>query len=285
MHHFAYRRGVSHQNVLHAEEVDLTDLAATVGTPFYCYSTATLERHYRVFADAFAGAARHAGLLFDQGQLQSRRARHAGAARRRHGRGVGRRAETRARGQGAGGPDRVLGRRQDPRRDGLRARRRHLRLQRRVGAGAPRAERGGRGQGPNRAHRLPRQSGRRCQDPPQDRDRQSREQIRRAVRRGAVALRAGAPASRHRSRRRAYAYRQPDHRTGAVQECVRAVEGAGRQLARAGLRHRLRQSRRRSRHPLSPRSAARRRCPKTMPGWWPKRSAVSACGSCSSRAG
>jgi diaminopimelate decarboxylase len=55
MHHFAYRRGVSHQNVLHAEEVDLADLAATVGTPFYCYSTATLERHYRVFADAFAG--------------------------------------------------------------------------------------------------------------------------------------------------------------------------------------------------------------------------------------
>ena len=56
MHHFAYRRGVSKANVLHAEEVDLTDLAAAVGTPFYCYSTATLERHYRVFADAFAGS-------------------------------------------------------------------------------------------------------------------------------------------------------------------------------------------------------------------------------------
>jgi len=55
MHHFAYRRGVSHTNVLHAEEVDLTDLAAAVGTPFYCYSTATLERHYRVFTDAFTG--------------------------------------------------------------------------------------------------------------------------------------------------------------------------------------------------------------------------------------
>jgi diaminopimelate decarboxylase len=55
MHHFAYRRGASHINVLHAEEVDLSDLAADVGTPFYCYSTATLERHYRVFADAFAG--------------------------------------------------------------------------------------------------------------------------------------------------------------------------------------------------------------------------------------
>ncbi len=56
MHHFAYRRGVSHKNVLHAEEVDLSDLAAAVGTPFYCYSTATLERHYLVFADAFAAA-------------------------------------------------------------------------------------------------------------------------------------------------------------------------------------------------------------------------------------
>ena len=55
MHHFAYRRGVSHNNVLHAEDVDLTELAGAVGTPFYCYSTATLERHYRVFADAFAG--------------------------------------------------------------------------------------------------------------------------------------------------------------------------------------------------------------------------------------
>ena len=49
MHHFAYRDGV-----LHAEAVDLIDLADAVGTPFYCYSTATLTRHYRVFAGAFA---------------------------------------------------------------------------------------------------------------------------------------------------------------------------------------------------------------------------------------
>src|SRR5437870_1452507 len=49
MHHFAYRAGV-----MHAEAVDLTSLAEAVGTPFYCYSTATLDRHYRVFADAFA---------------------------------------------------------------------------------------------------------------------------------------------------------------------------------------------------------------------------------------
>ncbi len=49
MNHFGYRNGV-----LHAEAVDLATLADAVGTPFYCYSTATLERHYRVFADAFA---------------------------------------------------------------------------------------------------------------------------------------------------------------------------------------------------------------------------------------
>jgi diaminopimelate decarboxylase len=55
MHHFAYRRSVSHASVLHAEEVDLCALAEAIGTPFYCYSTATLERHYRVFTQAFAG--------------------------------------------------------------------------------------------------------------------------------------------------------------------------------------------------------------------------------------
>src|SRR6478752_8434384 len=49
MHHFTYRNGV-----MHAEAVDLVELAATVGTPFYCYSTATLQRHYQVFAEAFA---------------------------------------------------------------------------------------------------------------------------------------------------------------------------------------------------------------------------------------
>jgi diaminopimelate decarboxylase len=51
MNHFDYRNGV-----LHAEAVDLVALADAVGTPFYCYSTATLERHYRVFADAFGDA-------------------------------------------------------------------------------------------------------------------------------------------------------------------------------------------------------------------------------------
>jgi diaminopimelate decarboxylase len=48
MNHFDYRNGV-----LHAEAVNLIELADAVGTPFYCYSTATLERHYRVFSGAF----------------------------------------------------------------------------------------------------------------------------------------------------------------------------------------------------------------------------------------
>jgi diaminopimelate decarboxylase len=48
MNHFAYRDGR-----LFAEDVDLTELAEAAGTPLYVYSTATLERHYRVFANAF----------------------------------------------------------------------------------------------------------------------------------------------------------------------------------------------------------------------------------------
>jgi diaminopimelate decarboxylase len=50
MHHFALKNGV-----MHAEGVDVSGLAETVGTPFYCYSTATLRRHYEVFKAAFEG--------------------------------------------------------------------------------------------------------------------------------------------------------------------------------------------------------------------------------------
>ncbi len=50
MNHFEYRDGE-----LWAEDVPVHDIAAAVGTPFYCYSTATLTRHYRVFIDALAG--------------------------------------------------------------------------------------------------------------------------------------------------------------------------------------------------------------------------------------
>ena len=48
MNHFQYIDGV-----LNAEQVELTVLAEKVGTPFYCYSSATLKRHFTVFADSF----------------------------------------------------------------------------------------------------------------------------------------------------------------------------------------------------------------------------------------
>ncbi|HUD52923.1 diaminopimelate decarboxylase [Parvibaculum sp.] len=50
MNHFEYRNGV-----LHAEDVAIPDIAAAVGTPFYCYSSATLTRHAEVFIEAFKG--------------------------------------------------------------------------------------------------------------------------------------------------------------------------------------------------------------------------------------
>ena len=49
MDHFLYRDGI-----LHAEDVPLPEIAAELGTPFYCYSTATLTRHYRLFDEALS---------------------------------------------------------------------------------------------------------------------------------------------------------------------------------------------------------------------------------------
>ena len=49
MHHFAYRNGL-----LPGEDVALPLIAQSVETPFYCYSSATLRRHYEVFSGAFA---------------------------------------------------------------------------------------------------------------------------------------------------------------------------------------------------------------------------------------
>lgn len=50
MDHFLYRDGE-----LHAEDVPVAEIAAQVGTPFYCYSTATLTRHFRLFDEALEG--------------------------------------------------------------------------------------------------------------------------------------------------------------------------------------------------------------------------------------
>ncbi len=50
MDHFLYQGGA-----LYAEDVPLAEIAASVGTPFYCYSTATLERHFKLVDEALAG--------------------------------------------------------------------------------------------------------------------------------------------------------------------------------------------------------------------------------------
>jgi diaminopimelate decarboxylase len=50
MNHFHYRDGE-----LFCEEVPLAQIAEQVGTPVYVYSTATIERHYRVFDEALSG--------------------------------------------------------------------------------------------------------------------------------------------------------------------------------------------------------------------------------------
>ncbi len=49
MDHFLYKDGQ-----LHAENVPIAEIAASVGTPFYCYSSATLLRHYGLFNDALS---------------------------------------------------------------------------------------------------------------------------------------------------------------------------------------------------------------------------------------
>ena len=50
MDHFLYRDGQ-----LMAEDVNIAEIAAQVGTPFYVYSTATLLRHFKLFDDALSG--------------------------------------------------------------------------------------------------------------------------------------------------------------------------------------------------------------------------------------
>src|SRR5436309_5654198 len=51
MHYFAYTSGQ-----LHCEEVPLDRIAEEVNTPVYVYSERTLQRHIRVFDEAFAGS-------------------------------------------------------------------------------------------------------------------------------------------------------------------------------------------------------------------------------------
>ena len=217
MHHFSYVGGV-----LHAEGVSLSRLAEEVGTPFYCYATATLERHYRVLQDAFAGP-RHADLLRHQGQLQPGRDRHACAP---SGAGMDVVSEgelRRARAAGVPG-DRIIfaGVGKTRAGDGLCARRGHPRLQRGIRARARGAERGRSGPGPHGRHRPPRQPRRRCQDARQDLHRQGGEQVRRALPRtrgGSMPRQRACRASRSPASTCTSAARSPTSRPSATPSC------------------------------------------------------------------
>ena len=106
MNFFSYKDGM-----LSAEDVALDHLAEQVGTPFYCYSSATLARHYKVFADALPKDSLVAFSVKANGNLA--RAEDPGEAGRGRRCGVGRRTEE---GAGRGHPrrqDRFFRRRQD----------------------------------------------------------------------------------------------------------------------------------------------------------------------------
>ena len=144
MHHFSYVGGV-----LHAEDVSLARIAEEVGTPFYCYSTATLERHYRVLPQAFAGLDT---LICYAIKANSNQAVIATLARLGAGMDVVSEGELR-RARAAGVPaDKIIfagvGKTREEMAYALQ--RGHPRLQRRVRARAGGAERGGGGPGPHR---------------------------------------------------------------------------------------------------------------------------------------
>ncbi len=113
MNHFEYRDGV-----LHAENVPVPEIAKAVGTPFYVYSTATLERHYRVFSEAFADMDSMVcyAMKANSNQAVLKTLGRLGAKHRCR---LGRRAAPRACRRYSGEPHHVLRCRQDAVRDGF----------------------------------------------------------------------------------------------------------------------------------------------------------------------
>ena len=206
MHHFAYRNGV-----LHAEAVDLVELAAAVETPFYCYSTATLRRHYEVFASAFADvkALICYAMKANSNQAVIKTLAALGAGADVVSGGELKRART------AGiPPDKIMF-------SGIGKTAAELALAVDEGILCVNVESEAElellssiaaGKGRDRRHFRARQPGCRRQDPRQDRHRQSREQVRDPDQPCPRGLCAGGEAARARGHRCRYAYRQPDHR-------------------------------------------------------------------------
>ena len=185
-------------------------LAEAVGTPFYCYSTATLERHYRVFADAFAG---EKSLVCYAMKANSNQSVLRTLARLGAGVDVVSGGELKRASRPAYRPTRsCFPASARPRRNCAplvdRSALHQCRIRARTGTAV--ADRGG--HGPHRADFVPGQSGRRCRHPRQDLDRQVGEQVRHPARPPARGLCARGETPRRPGHRRRHAYRQPDHR-------------------------------------------------------------------------
>ena len=245
----------------------MTELAEAVGTPFYCYSTATLERHYRVFGEAFAGD-EGAGLLRHEGQFQPVGAAHAGEARRRRRRRLRRRIEARA-----GRRHSAAARSCSPASARPRpscARRSPTDILCINVESEPELELLSRARGRGRQDRAdlgPRQSRRRCRHPRQDRHRQVREQVRHSDRAGARRLCPRRRAAGHRGHRRRHAYRQPDHRSRPDGNRVPDPGGfRRRRCAPTATASRTSISAAVSAFPITW-TARRRRCRRPMPRW------------------
>ena len=258
MNHFDYRDGV-----LCAEDVPLPRDRRAVGTPFYCYSTATLTRHFNVFSKAFSGldalvcyamkANSNQAVIKLLGNLgagadvvsegELRRALAAGIAPARiMFSGVGKTAREMDFALAAG--IHCFNVESEPELEAAvgarRRRRRH------------RADLG--------AH----QSRRRRQDPSQDRHRQGREQVRRPLAARPPGLRQGGRAARHPRRRHRHPYRQPDHRAAAVRRRLRAARRPGRRsCAPTAMPSSMSISAAGSASPTAP-TTSRRRCPTPM---------------------
>ncbi len=217
MHYFDYRSGV-----LHAEAVDLTTLADAVGTPFYCYSSATIERHYKVFSGAFADVD---ALVCYAMKANSNQAVIATLAKLGAGADVVSGGELlRARAAGVP-PEKIMfsgvGKTADEL--ALAVDQNILCVNVEFGARARTARQHRLGERAHRRHFDPRQSGCRSEDPRQDRDRQVGKQIRHSDQPRPRSLCPCGETQGRAHRRRRHAYRQPDHRARPVRRRVRAA--------------------------------------------------------------
>ena len=261
MNHFDYRNGV-----LHAEAVNLIELAEAVGTPFYCYSTATLERHYRVFIEAFAGEKVLVCYAMKANSNQSvlRTLAKLGAGADVVSGGELKRAL-------AAGipPERILfsgvGKTEAELRAALAADILCINIE-----SEPELELLSRlaGETGKTARISVRdQSRRRCRHPCQDFNRQIREQVRRAAEPRARGLCPRREAARHQGHRRRRAYRQPDHRSGAAGNRLFGFSPIScRRCAPTAMPSRISISAAGSAFPITP-TGKRRRCHPPMPRW------------------